>query len=714
MKKTRTPISLLLCTLLAMLMLLILLPLGTVSFAAEDETPEGTVVTVVETGDCGAEGSDVRYTLYSDGTMVIEGEGAIKAHAFEGKAIPRTTDIIIENGITAVGEYAFNDYAWFGSGLSDDCPSVVLADSVKTIGKDAFSGCWFRSFDFGGVERIERNAFYLTTIAEVVLPDTLKYIGMQNFQACMMQNTTVVFGKNLEFIDNFVFQHSTIEKAIFLNGNTELDATSGESFLPHDPSKIPVFYSYAGGSVEAYANQYGHPFVDLATYHEYDDGVVTKEPTYTEDGIKTFTCTLCGDTYTETVPAIGVVKTGQIGPDVYYKLYENGHADIYGTGETYASFYEIHHTTFFGFDLPVEITSLEVQPGVTGLMSEFGFSHLLKLQSVKLPASLTTIKPAMFHFCLSLESIDIDPENPAYTTVDGVLYNKPVTELVHYPLGKKDKTYTIPAGVKRIEERAFEAVRNLEEINFPDSVETIGFGAFMGAPDLNTVHLGNSVETIDDYAFYRVEIPVITIPGSVKQIGDWAFGYRLEFTDVYYPCPKEAWDKIEFGSDNEPLLNATLHFGEHAWDGGEITAPATCGKDGVKTFTCQNCGDTYTETIPATGEHSYTGVVTAKATCEADGVETFTCAVCGDSYTAPVAATGHDWSEWIVTRNPSENREGEAYRYCKNGCNQIETKTIDKLPETHEQSGNPIQRILDWVKSFFDSIGDLFRNLFRF
>ena len=67
-----------------------------------------------------------------------------------------------------------------------------------------------------------------------------------------------------------------------------------------------------------------------------------------------------------------------------------------------------------------------------------------------------------------------------------------------------------------------------------------------------------------------------------------------------------------------------------------------------------------------------------------------------------------------MTRNPSENREGEAYRYCKNDRTHIETKTIDKLPETHEQSGNPIQRILDWVKSFFDSIGDLFRNLFRF
>ncbi len=42
-----------------------------------------------------------------------------------------------------------------------------------------------------------------------------------------------------------------------------------------------------------------------ATGHDYDDGVVTTEPTYTENGVKTFTCHNCGDTYTESIPALG-------------------------------------------------------------------------------------------------------------------------------------------------------------------------------------------------------------------------------------------------------------------------------------------------------------------------------------------------------------------------------------------------------------------------
>ena len=80
MKKIRKPIALL----LSILMLLALfVPLSVVSFAADEETPEVDIVTVVETGECGAEGSEVRYTLYSDGTMVIRGNGVVKEKAFE-------------------------------------------------------------------------------------------------------------------------------------------------------------------------------------------------------------------------------------------------------------------------------------------------------------------------------------------------------------------------------------------------------------------------------------------------------------------------------------------------------------------------------------------------------------------------------------------------------------------------------------------------------
>ena len=65
-----------------------------------------------------------------------------------------------------------------------------------------------------------------------------------------------------------------------------------------------------------------------------------------------------------------------------------------------------------------------------------------------------------------------------------------------------------------------------------------------------------------------------------------------------------------------------------------------------------------------------------------------------------------------MTRNPSETREGEAYRFCKNDPSHIEHKTLEKLPQTSE--GNPSfgERVRAWIQSIFDRIGEAFRMLF--
>ncbi len=68
-----------------------------------------------------------------------------------------------------------------------------------------------------------------------------------------------------------------------------------------------------------------------------------------------------------------------------------------------------------------------------------------------------------------------------------------------------------------------------------------------------------------------------------------------------------------------------------------ITAIATCEIDGTKTFTC-DCGDTYTESIPAIG-HSFTKYIyNNDATYTADGTETATC-ICGQSDTRTASGT---------------------------------------------------------------------------
>ena len=79
----------------------------------------------------------------------------------------------------------------------------------------------------------------------------------------------------------------------------------------------------------------------------------------------------------------------------------------------------------------------------------------------------------------------------------------------------------------------------------------------------------------------------------------------------------------------------------HDYD-GVVTEP-TCEEDGYTTYTCTVCGDSYEgDQIPALG-HSYgDGSVTRIPTCTEPGNRNFTCSVCGDSYDNQIPALGHD------------------------------------------------------------------------
>ena len=86
----------------------------------------------------------------------------------------------------------------------------------------------------------------------------------------------------------------------------------------------------------------------------------------------------------------------------------------------------------------------------------------------------------------------------------------------------------------------------------------------------------------------------------------------------------------------------------------EVTKKANCTDDGVITYTCANCGDKYTEVIKAKG-HNYSAEVTKKATCDTDGVKMFTCADCGDVYTGKLEALGHTYGISEVVKPTCDN-----------------------------------------------------------
>ncbi|MBQ7171214.1 MAG: leucine-rich repeat domain-containing protein [Clostridia bacterium] len=96
----------------------------------------------------------------------------------------------------------------------------------------------------------------------------------------------------------------------------------------------------------------------------------------------------------------------------------------------------------------------------------YAFEGCEALETVTIPKSVTSIKEEPFRGCLSLREINVDPENPAYSSVDGVLFTKDGKELLEYP-GGKTGAYRVPDEVEKISAAAFRSCAGLTEIILP-------------------------------------------------------------------------------------------------------------------------------------------------------------------------------------------------------------------------------------------------------
>ena len=306
---------------------------------------------------------------------------------------------------------------------------------------------------------------------------------------------------------------------------------------------------------------------------------------------------------------------------------------------------QVDDNAFYGSKWLEEIT---ITDNVTTIGSH-AFSDCTQLSDVHIGAKLQNVEMYAFGSFTKVERYTISQDNPYYSSLNGVWFNKDQTKLIKYPFGNTATSYTVPNGVTEIGERAFESAKNLLSVVLTDSVKTIRSEAFNRCSKLISITIGEYITSIENAAFYNCDA----------------------LTDVYYGGSEESWNNITIAGSNAKLTNSTIHYAkashQHSWD-WVIDIPATCGAAGVKHEECadKNCSATRSENtvINATGNHKYSaatctkaktcsvckatsgtalghnydsGKVTMAATCKAEGVKTYTCSVCSGTKTETIA-----------------------------------------------------------------------------
>jgi hypothetical protein len=211
----------------------------------------------------------------------------------------------------------------------------------------------------------------------------------------------------------------------------------------------------------------------------------------------------------------------------------------------------------------------------------------------------------------------VDSLNPAYSSENGVLFDKSQTTLIQCPGGKAG-SYTIPNSVNTIGDIAFDGCTSLTNVTIGTNVTNIGDWAFQYCTNLTSVAIGTNVTRIGNYAFYycssliNVTIPnsvtgignyafvgcssltSIAIPAGVTTIGDFAFFYCASLTAITVDALNPAYSSV----DGVLLYNHTMLNQCPAGKAGSYTIPNTVTYIGDNAF--YHCSSLTNVTIPNT------------------------------------------------------------------------------------------------------------------
>jgi len=185
------------------------------------------------------------------------------------------------------------------------------------------------------------------------------------------------------------------------------------------------------------------------------------------------------------------------------------------------------------------LTSVTIPNTIQSIRNE-AFFGCQSLVDVTIPASVQEIGDPVFSACRNLTNIYVSDNNPNYSSIDGILFNKEKTTLINYPAGRSGH-YAVPYPVSEIG-RSFYGC-NVTSVSFPNTITEIGMNAFRFCNDLTFITIPSSVTTIGYEAFGscdKLNTMTVDWPIPLENISEYAFlgGVDIAGNDVYVDLSK--------------------------------------------------------------------------------------------------------------------------------------------------------------------------------
>ncbi len=433
-----------------------------------------TVFAETQSGTCG---ENLTWTLDENGTLTISGEGDMEDY-YEAPWGNEINSVVIGDSVTSIGECAFA-YCYY-------LKSATIGKSVESIGVYAFFDC----------EALE----------QIVIPDSVKEIGMDSFSNCLSLKS-VTIGSGLETVDSYAFDYcpslesitvSPLNNTFHSSGNCLIETETKTLIKGGSTGVIP-----SDGSVEVIGNSafYGCTVLESITIpntileiDEYAFGDCES----LKDVIIPDSVVFIGDNAFSYCVSLESVKIGN-------------------------SVEEIDYEAFYGC---ISLKEINI-PDSVKYLRQGAFDGCVSAEKLTIGSGVQYIDFYVFDNCYSIEKITVSPLNEVFYSAGDCLINAETKTLVK---GCKNSVIPGDGSIEVVGDSAFYGCYYLESVIIPEGIKTIEPYAFGYCPKLNYVELPDSLEAICEYAFADCELLLsISVPATVASIGEKAIGYFYDY-----------------------------------------------------------------------------------------------------------------------------------------------------------------------------------------